>query len=270
MKKKRRSNRIKVTKKDVTPVVSEWPNTDWMELMEQWGGTLPDDLSESHWKPFVERWRNLWAPEHDSLEVESFLKVYATPKTFAQRRTVGWGKRFAEIRASVIEPLSMALGHPGDLWHLAWPHLKPGDPLPTIADFNTRLAAWLRDVIWHKKTDALRHLITALETMPWLEFGMTEDQILERLQAEQPAIIGSNHSRMLAVYGAFFKHLNEQRRLPTKAELRGLSGLSGDEHKTNFSGYLKALGLSTLPQAKRTKDRFVKRTRSRLRTHRKR
>lgn len=241
-----------------------------MELMEQWCGTLADNLAESHWKPFVDRWRNLWTPEHDRTEVESFLKVYATPKPFALRRTVGWGKRFAEIREAVIEPLSMALGYPDNLWHLAWPNLKPGDPLPTIADFNIRLAAWLREVIWEKKTDALRHLITALETMPWLEFGMTEDQILERLQNEQPPIIGSDHSRMLAVFAAFMRYLDEHKRLPTKAALRALSGLEGDEHKTNFSAYLKALGLSALPQAKRTKDRFVMRTRSRLRTHQKR
>lgn len=254
------------TKEETAPVVSEWPNSDWMELMEQHGGTLSEELAESHWKPFVERWRSLWTPEHDCSEVEAFLKLYATPNAFEQRRKVGWGKRFAAIRDAVIEPLSMALGHPGDLWHPAWPNLMPGDPLPTIADFNTRLAAWLRDVIWEKKTDALRHLIAALEAMPWLEFGMTEDGILERLQSEQPPIIGSDHSRMLTVLVSFWRYIEETKRLPTKAKLRELSGLQ-EEHKTNFSTYLKELGFAGLPKSERS-DKFVTKKARRLRTQR--
>lgn len=246
-------------------LMPEWPLSEWMDWMGQWGATMPATFKETHWDTYVERWQKLNTPQSSIADVESFLKKYALPSPYDQRLQAGWSKEYVEVRNAVIEPLSVAFGLPENPHPPLWPMLKPGDPAPVQADYDERLGKWLRLVIRSKDILSLRHLITALEKVPCLRPGITEDEFLDGILGDE-TIQKAETPRLQRILFTFLNFIGEYKRLPAKAELRSLSGLEGEEHKTNFSGYLKTLGLGGLPQVRREAARFVTRKRKPLRT----
>ena len=241
----------------------ERTTSDWLEFMEQWGSLTPD---KSIWTSFVDLWRSIWTKHHEREEVETFLKAFARPDAFDERCRAQRGVLFTEIRDAVYEPLCMALGSPNDIWAPAWPSLMPGDPAPTQLDFDRRLAEWLRAAVVEKNSKALRHLATALEMMPWLHPGITAGEVFNRLAENPPSIIKVDRSRQENVLKSFWKFVEENHQLPTKAKLRALSHPKGDDNINNFSAYLKKLGLAGLPKKERESPKFVSPRTKRLRT----
>ena len=200
-------------------------------------GDLPAIISELE---------NLWSktrlPCEKPQNVRRFLQGWLSPDADRARVDAWNGPDITRIIKDAIEPLSMALGSPEDVWPKAW--LSAADawkldrPL-TQADFDWRLMLWMRNVIAKRKISALRNLATALEKIPVrLYYGITAAEVFESIRLPE-----SQRKAERRVLEHFWKIVVETNRLPRKGELAASA-----EVMENATKYWKRLGLRGLPQ----------------------
>ena len=141
----------------------------------------------------IHLWLTHYTPRESRERLSVFLRDWVRRDACRNRVRAQSAAGVAQLWEDCFEPMTMALGGPGNIWPDAWENQDPTRRLAQ-ADFDRRLANWLRDVIRQKRVSALKSLAKALELLPCdLSMGITAEKI--KASVGQMAEKGSGLSR---------------------------------------------------------------------------
>lgn len=222
--------------------VEEWDDETFCQWADMNLGSLSESMRAHYWKRYVDCWLQKVHFEKRP-RIEAFLRNWIQTKATKMRAEAMWTPRLLKYQRIVLEPLSMALADPSNLWHPMW--LGHDEPITQEA-IDRRLANWLRAVIISKKTSSLSALTEALERINCrLYEGIFFKEVIDSVNVGNGTIPEGKASMLLA----FWEYIEKKKVLPTKSELAELAEINDS---TNASKYRRSLGLQGLPKGRPT------------------